>query len=185
MPRKWRQAVYERWHAVYARTFPDRRYLERHILPWLVAHSGPHIVSIGCRAYTVHYEAMVERLGGDFATVDLDPEAGRHGAKRHVVKSVTDLTASDFPAGVDGILFNGVIGWGLDGPDQIDRAFGVLSGLLRPGSLLVVGWNTDRSADPMLRLAHYPSLSLCDGPTGATRVTFPNSTHVYDFLRRT
>jgi hypothetical protein len=185
VPVRWRRAMRARFEVEDMRKLVDRRYLEHKILPWLARESGPHLLSIGCRAYTVHYEAMLKRRGATLSTADIDPTASCYGAKRHLVKSVTELTSSDFPTPVDGILFNGVIGWGLDDPNDIEAAFAAMAALLRPQSLLVVGWNTDRSADPIATVQSAASLfTSCPGPTGVERVTFPVSTHVYDFLRR-
>lgn len=183
VPKRWREGI----NRQLVRRLPDRRYLEREILPWLACESGlqPHILSIGCLSHTVHYEAMLKRRGARYSTVDINPAASPYGARHHVVKNVTDLVPSDFPASVDGVLFNGVIGWGLDEPQDIEDAFAALAVLLRRGSLLVVGWNTDRSADPIAAIQNATALfSVCPAPTGEDRVTFPGSTHVYDFLRR-
>jgi hypothetical protein len=55
------------------------------------------------------------------------------------------------------------------------------SSILPPDGLLVLGWNTDRIPDP----AHHPEFrrfrSIRDD-SFPSRVTFPRSTHVYDFL---
>jgi SAM-dependent methyltransferase len=192
VPKPWRAPMREAVTKRRFRRLPDRRYLERKILPWLARESGPqpHILSIGCQVMTAHYERLLARRGAHYSTVDIDPEASRFGARHHLVKSVTDLAPPDFPTPVDAVLFNGVIGWGLDEPKDLEAAFAALAALLQPGSHLILGWNTDRRIDPIADIDNATALfSVCPGPTDEKRVTFPGVTspgsyHVYDFLRR-
>ena len=163
---------------------PDRHYLEDRIMPWLVA-PGTALLSIGTREYTVHLENVAERGGGRLITVDIDPEAARFGASRHICADVSRLQPDDLPESVSAVLFNGVIGHGLNEPDDIRRAVAALGGILPPAAKMVVGWNTNKSMDPFDMVPDLARLfRRCPGPDGQERVIFDGVTHVYDFLER-
>ena len=186
LPASWRESLRRRMGDRVPRSFlPDRIFLERHILPWLVKPDGGTILSVGVAEYTAHYEGLVRKLGGVLHTADIDPNVAQFGAQSHVVRSVTELRASDFPSPPAAILFNGVIGFGLDDERDIEKAFETLAGLLSAEGKLVVGWNTDRTADPIATTAAvHRFFDRCSGPTGRMHITFTGSTHTYDFLRR-
>lgn len=186
LPPSWRRSLRRRMGDSAPRSFlPDRLYLERYILPWLVKPNGGIVLSIGVAEYTAHYERLVQKLGGVLHTADIDPEVAQFGAQSHLVRSVAELQASDFPSPPSAVLFNGVIGFGLDDERDIAGAFEVLASLLPRDGKLVVGWNTDRTADPIETIGEARRLfERSKGPTGRTRVTFAGSTHTYDFLRR-
>jgi hypothetical protein len=174
-------------HAIWLHRFrrlPDRAFLEGRILPWLAAQGTTHLLSVGCQDYTMHYEALLDRMGVRLSTADIDPAAAAFGASHHVVKGVVALRPADFPRPLEALLLNGVIGWGLDDPAEIDAAFVALAGLLRADAPLVVGWNAERSADPDGQAACRALFRRCPGPTGKSRVPIAGSTHIYDFFRK-
>ena len=119
----------------------DRRVLEDRVLGHLAAAPSPQrILSVGVRAYTRHHAALLapHRL----ETIDIDPAAARHGsALRHVVASVCEADRHFAPARFDAVVMNGVFGWGLDTRADLDAALTALHRVLRPGGLLVIGWN--------------------------------------------
>ena len=119
----------------------DRRVLEDRVLRQLAAAASPqHILSVGVRAYTRHHEALLapHRL----STIDIDPAVARHGSTlRHVVGSVCDADRHFAAESFDAVVMNGVFGWGLDTRADVDTALIALHHVLRPGGLLVIGWN--------------------------------------------
>lgn len=60
-------------------------------------------------------------------TIDADPWKSRFGSQRHIVAGLEDLAAHVQPGGLDLILCNGVVGWGLADPDGCEQAFGACS----------------------------------------------------------
>ena len=77
-----------------------------------------------------------------------------------------------------------MLGYGVDSPDQQQRALKALAAILRSGGRLLLGWNTDKIADPVaagLTEADFQAAPLGDQPT---RVRFDAVTHVYDSLVR-
>lgn len=163
---------------------PDRAILLERYLPAVAAEAG-RILWIGCRPYTADYPAHLQSSGGEVWTTDIDPAAEQWGAPdRH---RTGDIREADriFPDQVfDAILCNGVLGFGVNTPADQARTLGALASLLQPRGLLLLGWNTDRIADPVaagLTTPHYERASLGDEPS---RLQVPGTTHVYDTFRR-
>ena len=161
---------------------PDRLVLVDRYIPAFAANGG-RILWVGCQAYTADYPARLEARGGEAWTLEFDPAAaiwGREGRHR-----TGDLKAADTlfeGMSFDAILCNGVLGFGVNAPEDQRTALAAMAKLLRPGGLLLLGWNTDRIADPMgLTAADYRPTTLGDLPA---RMTFPTVTHVFDLLER-
>ena len=112
----------------------------------------------------------------------------RYGATRHVIDSVTNVT-SHFPGGYfDLILFNGVLGWGLNRVDEAHAALGNLAQVLAPRGVMMVGWNDHpghRVIDPDENLG--TALTRWTFPSWATsRRSVPGPLrHTYSFFSRT
>lgn len=119
---------------------PDRRLLDDVILPPLAADPQYRlVVFVGCDWYTRHYENMFR--GRDYWTIEVDPARARFGATQHVVGPMVEIGSQFAPASVDLIICNGVIGWGLNDPAEIDASLAACAKALRPGGVLLVGWN--------------------------------------------
>jgi SAM-dependent methyltransferase len=118
----------------------DRRVLESIIFPYFISRPAYHrVLFVGCDWYTAGYPALFRE--NEFWTIDIDPRHRRYGSRRHIVDSVTHL-ASHFEDGTfDLIIFNGVIGYGLNDQDQMEEAFGAIEHCLRSGGILLIGWN--------------------------------------------
>jgi hypothetical protein len=56
--------------------------------------------------------------------------------------------------------------------------------VLKPGGLLMLGWNTDRSCDPCELPAVSRFFTQSQRPGFERRIAFDAVTHVYDFLSR-
>jgi hypothetical protein len=163
---------------------PARAVLENRILPAFAATGGP-MLWVGCRRYTRRYPAVLEAHGGTCSTIDIDPRASRWGRPgRHVVG---DLLQVDhiFPAdSFDAVLCNGVLGYGIDDPEQASVALAAMARVIRPQGWLLLGWNTDRVDDP---LTHGPALRWFTSASLAgleQRIIVPGHTHVFDLMRR-
>lgn len=116
----------------------DRRILEQVILPQVLSACGlRRVLFVGCDWYTKGYEAWFRRR--DYATIDLDPAAGRFGARRHIVDGLQNIERHFPPASLDLIIVNGVFGWGLDAETDVERAVRGCHRALRIGGLLIIG----------------------------------------------
>lgn len=97
--------------------------------------------------------------------------------------SVLNLDSHYPPRAFDLILCNGVLGWGVDAIEDQRRAFNVMAQTLKPGGVLVVGWNTDTMADPVALNLHTPHFEHADIAGFPRRRTVQDTTHVYDCFR--
>lgn len=118
----------------------DRRVLETVILP--AFQQDPRlrtILFVGTAWYTDKYEKVF--AGKTYWTIEIDPSLRRYGSRLHVTDSVTNLLAHFAPETFDLIICNGVLGWGLDDRAEVERAFSGCHDSLKPGGLLLLGWN--------------------------------------------
>ena len=115
--------------------------------------------------------------------MDIDPASARWGIRgSHVTGDILEVTES-FPADFfDLIILNGVFGFGVDRTDQIDRCLTRVSLVLSTGGFLIIGWNTDKTIDPM-RLDSLAGFHYSEA-LPFQRQCFQASTHVYDFLSK-
>ena len=162
----------------------DRRYLRRVILPAVRALDLQRILFVGTRRYTAGYGRYLAGTRTEFWTTDIDPDAARWGEPgRHVVCDARALDGCFAPHSFDLVMLNGVFGWGIDDPDGMEQALGAAHAVLKPGGFLLLGWNSDRIADP----AGLANLRDLFAPTKLggmpPRRTFPDVTHVYACFR--
>ena len=190
-PLRWAKA--EMLHFAWKRgryTPPDRRLLEDEILPALAADAtNRNILSVGVAWYTKSYAAAFR--GRRFATIDLDAERAAFGSSEHVVGDLCDLERH-FSATqpFDVILMNGVIGYGLDAPDNVDRALRACAACLRQNGILVIGINEEKptNVDPFSVSARelFEPHAFGAWPSGRVTVEVPfrERTHTFLFWRR-
>jgi hypothetical protein len=162
------------------RRFPDRRYIEDEILP-TVARRGGEVLFVGCRRYTRRYPALLERHGARCWTLDVDPGVARRGAPgRHKICAVQDAWRLWPAAWFDTIVMHGVFGYGLDTIEEQEDALLACHKLLKPGGWLILGWQTDLSAEPLnlpVIRAHFEQVS-------GSRITFAGSAVLFDVFSR-
>ncbi len=151
----------------------SRHCLETAILPWM-RDRCQSVLFVGTASYTWQYERQF--AADRYTTLDIAAGVAVWGARRHIVAPLQELTCHRPSGFFDGVVLNGVLGFGIDTPEQMHRTFEELRRALAARGLLVVGWNTDRHEDP-------ETLGLYAGfeRSGERRV-FPGETHVYDVL---
>jgi SAM-dependent methyltransferase len=163
---------------------PDRDVLERQILPVYAQRADMRsVVFVGCDWYTRHYEKMF--AGKRYATLDPDPWKRQFGAREHAVIGMEKLAEQFAPASIDLIVCNGVFGWGLNEPADIERAFDGTFACLREGGHLVLGWNDVPERTP-LPLASVDALARFDrepfAPLGSAEFRVPtDNRHTFNF----
>lgn len=163
---------------------PDRRLLAEAYLPALAAQGGL-ILWVGCRAYTAEAYAVLEGGGGTVWTTDIDPGAARWGVSgRHRTGDVCDADILFRDMRFDAIVCNGVLGYGADSESQQQRALEAQARLLKTGGRLLLGWNTDKIADPVAAGLASPWFEPQPFAGLPSRVRFEQVTHVYDCLVR-
>ncbi|PZU77244.1 MAG: methyltransferase [Brevundimonas sp.] len=165
------------------RALPDRRVLIETYIPAL-ARIGGRVLWIGCRAYTRQDYPALARHGAEVWTTDIDPKAVRWGQPgRHRTGDVCAIDQVFAEQTFDAVVCNGVLGFGADTPQMQDQALAAMGRVLRPGGLLLLGWNTDKIDDPLTvpAAAAYKPAPFAGQPP---RVRFDAVTHVYDTLHR-
>lgn len=183
VPGRWRDQVDAAVLGPLMRAVPDRRHLERVVLPAVAAARYRRVLFVGVSRVpdTRDYPTRFGLGRTEFWTLDADPSAAAWGGPRHRTGDVRDLGLLFPPEHFGAVLLNGVFGWGVDTPADQDAAVRQCRLASEAGGLLVVGWNTGRCADPAtlpaLRAGYRP-VPLAGWPP---RVTFPNATdHVLD-----
>lgn len=164
------------------RNLPDRRLLAESFIPALAARGG-RILWVGCRRYTVADYPALEIQGAEVWTTDIDPKAARWARKgRHQTGDICGIDRIFDDLRFDTIVCNGVLGYGVDTPAAQQQALTAMAGVLKPGGLLLLGWNCDKIEDPLLLPAfaqHYVTAQIAEHQP---RVRFDTVTHVYDTL---
>lgn len=128
--------------------FEDRDVLERIIFPYVLTYFNPRtILDIGREDYQQFYNYFFR--GRELWTIDKDPARREFGAERHIVGDAARLRKYFAPNYFDFILMNGVFGWGLNSPADIERAFASIYEMLKPGGLFVFGWNDTEDLTPL------------------------------------
>lgn len=163
---------------------PDRKLLVGRILPAL-SKPGVTILWVGCQPYTQPYIKMIERRGAVCCTLEIDPAAAAWGhPRRHLVGDLQSVARLYQPRQFAVALVNGIFGYGVDTRQGQEAAVKGLAQVIKPGGILMLGWNTDRSFDPMQLPAVNQFFIRAQQPGFEQRITFPKATHVYDFLTR-
>lgn len=184
------RALFRRLSRILPRFVRDRAFLEGQVFAYL--NRAPDIREIlfaGVEIYTLHYDECLP--GKSLRTIDRDPGNACYGrAGHHVIGSVTALSRHYQPGAFDCIVLNGLIGYGLDTPEEADRALLESFVALRPGGLLIVGWN-NTPKHPPFRIDDLPAYRQFEafapgaGALTASRVEAnPANGHTFDFLRK-
>jgi SAM-dependent methyltransferase len=167
-----------------ARRSPARVYQNRVILPQIGVRGGT-VLLVGCRRYTAQEPAFLARHGVVCWTLDIDPAVVRWGAAgRHVTGRIEQATSHFRAATFDTVLLSGVFGFGVDEAATQDAAIDACSIILKSGGLLVLGWNNDLVSDPASLSSVTREFSPSSDAELGGRVTFRQSTHIFDFYTR-
>ncbi len=161
---------------------PDRKLMLEDYLPAFAAGGG-RILWVGCKLYTADYPALLETQGAEVWTTDIDARVEGYGrAGRHRTGDISEADTLFADLAFDAVLCNGILGFGVDRPEDQRMTLRALWKITAPGGRLLLGWNTDRIADPLgLAAPEFAPEPLGDLPA---RVEVPGVTHVYDLLIR-
>jgi SAM-dependent methyltransferase len=115
-------------------------FLEDVIVPGMLAKSDVRrVLDIGVAWYTRSYPKLF--AGVDYWTVDYDPASARIASPQHHTVSATRIDEVFDADTFDLVVCNGVVGWGLNEPEDVTRALDACATVMRPGAWLVLGWN--------------------------------------------
>lgn len=185
VPQGIRHTVSARLYSWAMPSFPDRQYLASVIIPFICSRQPVRVLFVGCRKEQMVYWDLFAANGVEVWTIDIDPAAARWGVPaRHIIGDVSALeTVADLPR-FGCILFNGVLGFGINDVESMRRTFVGFGRILAPGALLVIGWNAGHATDPREVTDLAALFDDLQDPHVPTRQTFEGSDHIYDFLLR-
>ena len=119
---------------------PDRCVLEDTIIPDIVNCSEFNkILFVGSDWYTKPYNRYFKNK--EYWTIEINPNRKKFGSKRHVVDSLLNLSRHFASSYFDLIVYNGVFGHGINSREATEISFQQCFQCLRPGGMLVFGWN--------------------------------------------
>ncbi|MGZ9075271.1 MAG: class I SAM-dependent methyltransferase [Burkholderiaceae bacterium] len=165
----------------------DRRALEQVILPEYARRTDiARILFVGCAAYTQRYRQLFGAR--EYWTIDPVARRSRYGGQHHIVDQLQNLGRHAEPDYFDLIICNGVLGWGLNGPEDADTAFAACLTHLRAGGELMLGWNNIAPRNRVLP-EDIPALRRFDRAKFGSRQTArwaidAANRHVFDFYRK-
>lgn len=123
----------------------DRWLLETVIFRELM-FSGDYrrVLFAGCKAYTRWYPALFHWFSPvRFSTIEPDPDSARFGSRHeHIIGPFGMLLNDPSKRGkYDCVVLNGVFGFGIDTEAAKKEAFETAWNVLRPGGMLIIGYN--------------------------------------------
>lgn len=158
---------------------PDRATLRTILLP-AFSHYSP-LLWIGCRRYTKSCYAELEQRGAICWTMDIDPDAAEWGRSgRHVVGNLLKVDGLFPPHYFHAILCNGVFGFGINELADQQLAVRAMRRVIKPHGILLLGWNTDKTGDPVESGLLEPLFEHSGLPGIEARIEVEACTHVYD-----
>jgi hypothetical protein len=166
---------------------PSRQWLLQELLPALKAAGHKRMLFVGTQAYNRPFYR--ECHGLKVFSIDPDPANARYGAPDgHHVGFVQDIARLAPGATFDVIVFNGIIGFGVnDVPSALD-ALKAMAGAATPETLLMIGWNPGRTDGQEIAALRPRLIPTPFGPL-AQATEFPalgkaqRNPHVYEFFR--
>jgi hypothetical protein len=172
-------------------TPPDRRFLIESIFPaYSQSADFKKILFVGVHRYTRQYPRRFSDR--KFTTIDFDPKVKRFGATNHIVGNILQLNdyQNTFGHVLDLVFLNGVIGFGLDGIEDIEKGVEQLASNMRAGAVLMIGSNPDKiSAEQLYKVTNrfFTPTELAGLGGHEYRFTMPrlkNAVHEYRFFER-
>ena len=140
---------------------------------------------IGTDKRAWHYPKKLDLV---LHTLDIEKKKAIYGnAQHHIVGSATELGRYYDPESFDVIIANGLIGFGMNLPEQCDQLLEGACALLKADGLLVLGYNdgpdfvnfkVKDSANYTLFAEHEPNIP------GLIGSTFEFGNHTYVFLKK-
>lgn len=121
---------------------PSRTYLQTVLLPDLAAAGCQRMLFVGVRSYNLAFYRHCEALKIAVWIIDSDPTAAEYGAPNgHFIGDVRQICALTAGLTFDVIIFNGILGFGINTAQDAIAAFDAMAKVAEPNSLILIGWN--------------------------------------------
>ena len=166
-----------------------RLFLQNEALPW-VRDNYANVLFVGTASYTYHYETLFRGDPDRYTTIDHNPGVKVWGGKHHIVASVQDIDKHRPPGFFDCIVLNGILGYkipelgdyGIIERDELRKLIKALHVVMRPGGLLLAGWDLRDMALSAFELGLLDPYFVPTGrPPWGARKEFPGDPHVFEF----
>jgi hypothetical protein len=165
------------------RKVPDRHYMWQHILPQFSSMQPLRLLFVGVASYTTRYASCFSHAKSEYWTLDILPEAAEFGSsKYHIVGNVVEVDQYFPPHSLDAVFLNGVLGFGVDLLEDQEKTLTAIWKVLKSNGTLLLGWNNDKTADPLKLDAVSMLFRLQPLGTLPARQAFEGSTHEYLLL---
>ncbi|MBD0349716.1 MAG: hypothetical protein ICV65_01035 [Flavisolibacter sp.] len=161
---------------------PDRKWIKTQLSPKLEKINRGKILYVGCAPYSWDSLKSFNREV-DLFTVDNKMRNVIWGGEKHIVADIQNIDKMVQPASFDMVLLNGIFGYGIDTEAAQTITYQALHSILKPDGLLLIGWNYDRSTDPLKNTTCRHLFTTSNYEDLESRTCFEDSTHVFDFLR--
>lgn len=126
---------------------PDRKLLERVFLPNLASDpSVRRILFVGTANYCNYGNVF---RGSEYVTIDPSQAGAQGGGQKHIMDRLANLGSYYPKEYFDLIILNGVLGWGLDDPDDIETSMWTCFTHLHSGGRLLIGLNETGGPKPV------------------------------------
>jgi hypothetical protein len=165
----------------------DRILLEQTIFPFLI-QSDPYqrILFVGTAWYNLHYPRLFQHK--EFWTLEIDPNLAPFGSRNHTIDSCTTIDRHFHENSLDCIILNGVFGFGLNDPNEMEQTCIAIHKTLKPDGLLILGYNTLPDSTPC-PIDHIQALKLFSPFTFPPLNTHilqsdPTNQHWFQFLSK-
>lgn len=171
MFRKVRESVLKTGWSLGLYTPPDRRVLEESLRIFAARTEVRRVLFVGVKAYNRHLAALFVGPGAPdaaqrtFATIEPVAELAEFGGSPHFVDVLENLHRHVAPESFDLIVMNGVIGFGLNDPANVELALRQVHRALAPDGELFLGINE--------RIPTHVDLAKIEAMRGFTPKTFP------------
>lgn len=132
-------------HRAIAR-LPSRRFIIETLIPALATAGCQRMLLVGVQSYNVPLYEACARAGITVWSIDYDPASSAYAAPAgHFVGDIRKVDALVQALCFEVILFNGVLGFGINTASAALDALTAMAKVAAPAALLVVGWNPGRT----------------------------------------
>lgn len=174
----------------FPRKSPNRIFLESTIFHYINQRFGARnprgtCLFIGTDKRSWHYPKNLDLV---LHTIDIEKKKAIYGnAQHHIVGSATELGRYYDAISFDVIIANGLIGFGMNQPEQCDQLLQGAHALLKDDGLLVLGYNDgpDFVNFKVKDTAHYKLFKeFVPNVPGLMQSTFEFGDHTFVFLKK-
>lgn len=172
---------------------PERLFLQNDALPW-VRDNYKRVLFVGTASYTFQHEKLFADHPDRYTTIDRNPTNKVWGSRHHIVSPLEEIDRHRPSGFFDCVVLSGVLGYRVPqhndyGPverEDLRKILLALGNVMRPGALLLVGWNLDDMPHSVADIGLLePLFAYASRTPWGRRKEFPQDPHVFEFYERT